>query len=286
MSFIRCYSTFQMKIKFTKMHGLGNDFVVIDCINQSVSLNREQLRFIADRHFGIGCDQILLVEKASGNADFFYRIYNADGGEVEQCGNGARCFVRYVHDYGLTQKKQISIETRSGLITPTLQKNGEITVDMGIPRFEPKEIPFVADQQATTYLLDVQEKSVTISALSMGNPHAVRVVADIDKAPVCSEGAMIEMHPRFPNRVNVGYMQVINRNHIRLRVFERGAGETLACGTGACAAVVVGILRDLLDTPVTVSTHGGDLTISWEGKKKPVLMTGAAVSVFEGEINL
>ncbi|MCP5245391.1 MAG: diaminopimelate epimerase [Burkholderiales bacterium] len=275
-----------MNIKFTKMHGLGNDFVVIDCINQSVSLNREQLRFIADRHFGIGCDQILLVEKTSGNADFFYRIYNADGSEVEQCGNGARCFVRYVHDYGLTQKKQISVETRSGLITPTLQKNGEITVDMGTPKFEPEEIPFIADQQAPTYLLDVLGKSVKISALSMGNPHAIRIVSDINTAPVGSEGALIELHPRFPNRVNVGYMQVINRHYIRLRVFERGAGETLACGTGACAAVVAGIERNLLDTPVTVSTRGGDLTISWEGANNPVLMTGPAVTVFEGEINL
>lgn len=280
------FNSFQMKIKFTKMHGLGNDFVVIDCINQPVSLNPEQCRFIADRHFGIGCDQILLVEKASGNADFFYRIYNADGSEVEQCGNGARCFVRYVHDHGLTQKKQVDVETLSGPITPTLQKNGEVTVDMGIPEFEPEQIPFIADHQAQTYALDVQGKSVTISALSMGNPHAVRVVTDIDEAPVCSEGALIEMHPRFPNRVNVGYMQVIDRHHIRLRVFERGAGETLACGTGACAATVAGIQRGLLDTPVTVSTRGGDLTISWEGENKPVLMTGPAVTVFEGEINL
>ena len=268
------------------MHGLGNDFVVIDCINQTVSLSQEQLRFIADRHFGIGCDQILLVEKATGTADFFYRIFNADGGEVEQCGNGARCFVRYVHDHGLTQKNQVSVETLSGLITPTLQKNGEVTVDMGIPKFEPAEIPFVVDRRALTYTLDVQGEIVRISALSMGNPHAVRVVEDIDKAPVCSEGALIEAHLRFPKRVNVGYMQVIDRHHLRLRVFERGAGETMACGTGACAAVVAGIQQGLLDTPVSVNTHGGNLSISWEGENRPVLMTGPAVTVFDGKIDL
>ncbi|GJL74221.1 diaminopimelate epimerase [Nitrosomonas sp.] len=275
-----------MKIKFTKMHGLGNDFVVIDCINQTISLNQKQLRFIADRHFGIGCDQILLVEKASGDADFFYRIFNADGGEVEQCGNGARCFVRYVHDYGLTQKNPVSVETLSGLITPTLQNNGEVTVDMGIPRFEPVEIPFVADHRALTYALDVKGETVKISALSMGNPHAVRIVDDIDKAPVGSEGALIETHPRFPKRVNVGYMQITDRHCIQLRVFERGAGETLACGTGACAAVVAGIQQDMLDTPVSVNTRGGKLSIRWDGENQPVWMTGPAVTVFEGEINL
>ncbi len=275
-----------MKIKFTKMHGLGNDFVVIDNTRQAVSLTPEQLRFIADRHFGIGCDQILLVEKASGDADFFYRIFNADGGEVEQCGNGARCFVRYVHDHGLTQKQQVSVETLSGMITPTLQENGEVMVDMGIPKFEPAEIPFAAEQRKATYTLDVLEKPVKISVLSMGNPHAVRVVENIDTAPVCDEGALIETHPRFPNRVNVGYMQVVDRHHIHLRVFERGAGETLACGTGACAAAVAGIQQDLLDTPVTVSTRGGDLSVCWEGENTPVLMSGPAVTVFEGEINL
>lgn len=268
------------------MHGLGNDFVVIDCINQTISLNQKQLRFIADRHFGIGCDQILLVEKASGDADFFYRIFNADGGEVEQCGNGARCFVRYVHDYGLTQKNPVSVKTLSGLITPTLQNNGEVKVDMGIPRFDPVEIPFVADHRALTYALDVKGETVKISALSMGNPHAVRIVDDIDKAPVGSEGALIETHPRFPKRVNVGYMQITDRHCIQLRVFERGAGETLACGTGACAAVVAGIQRDILDTPVSVNTRGGKLSIRWDGENQPVWMTGPAVTVFEGEINL
>lgn len=275
-----------MKVKFTKMHGLGNDFVVIDTINQTVSLNQDQLRFIANRHFGIGCDQILLVEKASANTDFFYRIFNADGGEVEQCGNGARCFVRYVHDHGLTRKLQVRVETLSGVITPTLQENGEVTVDMGVPEFEPEKIPFSAEHRAATYDLDVQDKIVKISAVSMGNPHAVRVVQNIDNAPVCNEGAAIENHPRFPKHVNVGYMQIIDRHHIRLRVYERGAGETLACGTGACAAAVAGIQLGLLDTPVSVSTRGGNLSIRWEGENASVFMTGPAVTVFEGEINL
>lgn len=268
------------------MQGLGNDFVVIDGINQAVSLTQAQIRFIADRHFGIGCDQILIVEKAAGNADFFYRIYNADGGEVEQCGNGARCFVRYVHDHGLTHQRQVNVETLSGLIQPMLQENGEVTVNMGIPKFEPDDIPFVAERRALIYDLEVQGVTVKISALSMGNPHAVRVVEDLDAAPVCSEGALIEVHPQFPKRVNVGYMQVMDRHHVRLRVFERGAGETLACGTGACAAAVTGIQQGLLDTPVTVTTRGGNLSISWMGENNPVLMTGPAVTVFEGEINL
>lgn len=268
------------------MHGLGNDFVVIDCINQNVSLSQKQIRFIADRHFGIGCDQVLLVEKATGGADFFYRIFNADGGEVEQCGNGARCFVRFVHDRGLTQKNPVKVKTLGGEITPVLQKNGDVTVNMGTPRFAPEQIPFIADKQAVTYLLDVEGKTVKISVLSIGNPHAVRIVENIETAPVSNEGAFIETHPRFPKRVNVGYMQIQNRQHILLRVFERGAGETLACGTGACAAVVAGIRQNLLDTPVTVSTRGGDLSIYWGGDNTPVMMTGPAVTVFEGEINL
>ena len=275
-----------MKLKFTKMQGLGNDFVVLDGINQSINLNQQQMRLLADRHFGIGCDQILLIEKASGQADFRYRIFNADGGEVEQCGNGARCFVRYVHDHGLTQKNEIRIETLSGVISPRLEINGNITVNMGKPIFEPREIPFIAEEYALTYQLEIQDKPIKISVLSMGNPHAVRVVQDIDSAPVDTEGALIESHPRFPKRVNVGYMQVIGRNYIKLRVFERGAGETLACGTGACAAVVAGINLDLLDNQVIVSTRGGELKISWNGQDEPVWMTGPAVTVFEGEINL
>ncbi len=275
-----------MKLKFTKMQGLGNDFVVLDGINQSINLNQQQMRLLANRHFGIGCDQILLVEKASGQADFRYRIFNADGGEVEQCGNGARCFVRYVHNHGLTRKNEIRIETLGGEISPKLEANGNITVNMGKPIFEPGEIPFIAEKYALTYQLEIQDKPVKISVLSMGNPHAVRVVSDIDSAPVGTEGALIETHPRFPKRVNVGYMQVIDRNHIKLRVFERGAGETLACGTGACAAVVAGISLDLLDHQVTVSTRGGELKINWDGQDGPVWMTGPAVTVFEGDINL
>jgi len=275
-----------MELKFTKMQGLGNDFVVLDGINQLVNLDQQQIRLLADRHFGIGCDQLLLVEKAAGQADFRYRIFNADGSEVEQCGNGARCFVRYVHDHGLTQKNEIRIETLSGVISPKLEINGNVTVNMGKPIFEPEKIPFVAEKYALTYQLEIQGKPVTISALSMGNPHAVRVVQDIENAPVDAEGALIETHPRFPKRVNVGYMQVTDRNHIKLRVFERGAGETLACGTGACAAVVAGINLGLLDNQVTVRTRGGELTISWQGQDEPVWMTGPAVTVFEGVINL
>jgi diaminopimelate epimerase len=275
-----------MKLKFTKMQGLGNDFVVVDGISQTINLDRQQIRLLADRHFGVGCDQILLIEKAMSQADFRYRIFNADGGEVEQCGNGARCFVRYVHDHGLTHKNEIRIETLSGVISPKLEIDGNVTVNMGKPLFEPKEIPFIAEQRALTYSLEILDQPVTISALSMGNPHAVRVVQDVDRAPVETEGALLEKHVRFPKKVNVGYMQVIDRDHIRLRVFERGAGETLACGTGACAAVVAGINLGLLNHQVTVSTRGGQLTISWQGYNEPVWMTGPAVTVFEGEIDL
>ncbi|HEX8875013.1 MAG TPA: diaminopimelate epimerase, partial [Nitrosospira sp.] len=229
-----------MKLKFTKMHGLGNDFVVLDGVNQFVSLSPEQLRQLANRHYGVGCDQILLIETAQGNADFRYRIFNADGNEVEQCGNGARCFVRYVHDHGLTEKTEIRVETRGGLIVPRLEANGQVSVNMGVPRFEPGEIPFIAENRELIYVLDVGDRQVEISTVSMGNPHAVQVVADVDRAPVSTEGPLIESHPRFPQRVNAGYMQVLDRRHIRLRVYERGAGETLSCGTGACAAVVTG----------------------------------------------
>lgn len=275
-----------MKLKFTKMHGLGNDFVVLDRIHQSFDLNQQQIRFLADRHFGIGCDQILIVEKAQGPADFRYRIFNADGGEVEQCGNGARCFVRYVHDHALTQKQEIQIETLGGVISPKLEVSGAVTVNMGKPIFEPRDIPFVAERRALVYNLALDDGAVEISALSMGNPHAVRIVEDIDSAPVTTEGAKIEVHSRFPRKVNVGYVQIKGRDRVKLRVFERGAGETLACGTGACAAVVAGITRHLLDEQVVVSTRGGDLTIVWKGENEPVLMTGPAVTVFEGEINL
>ena len=275
-----------MRLKFTKMQGLGNDFVVIDAVNQSVCLSPAQRRLLADRHFGVGCDQILLVEGAVGDADFRYRIYNADGGEVEQCGNGARCFVRYVHDRGMTQKNEIRVETSGGLIIPRLEANGEVSVNMGTPKFEPQQIPFIAERRAMTYSIDISGRRVEISAVSLGNPHAVQLVEDIDGAPVITEGALIENHPSFPKRVNAGYMQVVDRAHIRLRVYERGAGETLACGTGACAAVVTGIERGLLQSTVQVNMRGGDLTVRWEGEGQPVWMTGPAVTVFDGEIEL
>ncbi|MBZ0104839.1 MAG: diaminopimelate epimerase [Sulfuricella denitrificans] len=276
-----------MKLKFTKMHGLGNDFVVLDGISQSVHLSEAQFRFLADRHFGVGCDQILLVEKPTKDAaDFRYRIFNADGGEVEQCGNGARCFVRFVHDKGLTQKTEISVETASGTIYPRLEADGQVTVNMGAPRFEPEQIPFVAPRRALTYPLPVDDQIIDISALSMGNPHAVLVVHDADSARVGEHGPLIENHLAFPARVNVGFMQIVDRGHIRLRVFERGSGETLACGTGACAAAVAGITRGLLDAKVEVSTRGGILTIRWDGEGQAVWMTGPAETVFEGEINL
>ncbi|MDO8464808.1 MAG: diaminopimelate epimerase [Gallionella sp.] len=276
-----------MLLKFTKMHGAGNDFAVLDGVRQHIDLSPEQLRLLADRHFGVGCDQILWVEKAQHeDADFRYRIFNADGGEVEQCGNGARCFVRFVHDRGMTRKNEIRVETLGGLIVPKLESNGEVTVNMGAPKFEPREIPFDAAKRALTYALEVGGKQVDISVVSMGNPHAVQVVADIDQAPVLTEGALIEHLPRFPRRANAGYMQVISRNHIKLRVYERGAGETLACGTGACAAVVAGISRGLLDAAVKVSTRGGDLMVRWQGENSPVWMTGPAVAVFDGEIEL
>jgi diaminopimelate epimerase len=284
-----------MKIRFTKMHGLGNDFVVLDAINQNFVPTPLEARFLADRHFGIGCDQILVVERtATPGIDFRYRIFNADGSEVEQCGNGARCFVRFVHEQGLTQKCEIRVETQSGVITPRLEADGQITVDMGVPRFLPAEIPFdsplTEPGDAAVQTLDVGGKDIEISVVSMGNPHAVQVVADIDAAPVAQQGPLIEAHPRFPRRVNAGFMQIVDRRTIRLRVYERGAGETLACGTGACAAVVAGIRRGLLDSPVRVTTRGGDLSIAWSGGAgkpgQPVMMTGPATTVFTAEIEL
>jgi diaminopimelate epimerase len=276
-----------MKLNFTKMHGAGNDFVVIDGINQVFDPNPAQIRQIADRHFGVGCDQLLLVEKAhSTDADFRYRIFNADGGEVEQCGNGARCFVRFVVDKGLTSKTAITVETRSGLIQPRLEADGRVTVNMGAPRFEPPDIPFDAPARQTIYELDVGSDKTIISALSMGNPHAVQLVDNVDTAPVLQQGPLIEHHPRFPQRVNAGFLHIIDRTHVRLRVFERGAGETLSCGTGACAAVVAGITRGLLDAHVDVRTRGGILTIEWQGGNTPVMMTGPAESVFEGTLEI
>ncbi len=276
-----------MKLRFTKMHGLGNDFVVIDATRAAVDLTPARVKAIADRHFGVGCDQLLVVEPATrADVDFRYRIFNADGGEVEQCGNGARCFVRFVHDKGLTAKDEIRVETKSGIIAPRLRADGLVTVDMGVPELTPKKIPFVSDSDAVVQPLQVGARTVAITAVSMGNPHAVQVVADVDAAPVAEEGALIERHARFPARVNAGFLQVVDEHTVRLRVFERGAGETLACGTGACAAVVAGILRGLVASPVRVHTRGGELEIAWAGTGAPVLMTGPAVTVFEGELEL
>ncbi|QDF95743.1 diaminopimelate epimerase [Azoarcus sp. DD4] len=276
-----------MRIRFTKMHGLGNDFVVIDATRNPVDLTPERVKAIADRHFGVGCDQLLVVEPAGrDDVDFRYRIFNADGGEVEQCGNGARCFVRFVHEKALTAKDRIRVETRSGIITPALREDGLVTVDMGVPGLDPAKVPFVSDSDAYVQPLEVAGSTVAITAVSMGNPHAVQVVADVESAPVLSQGAAIECHPRFPARVNAGFMEVVDAQRVRLRVYERGAGETLACGTGACAAVVAGILRGLLTSPVRVETRGGELEIAWGGPGTAVLMTGPAVTVFEGEIEL
>lgn len=276
-----------MKLKFSKMHGLGNDFVVLDGVRQQISLTPEQLRYLADRHFGVGCDQILLVEKPGrSDVDFRYRIFNADGSEVEQCGNGARCFVRFVHDTGLTDKREIRVETLKGVIAPRLEANGNVTVDMGEPRFLPAEIPFLHDDDVVIYNLDVADETLEIGVVSMGNPHAVQVVDNVDQAPVAEHGPLIENHQRFPQRVNAGFMQVVDKHAIKLRVYERGSGETLACGTGACAAVVSGIRRGLLESPVRVTTRGGDLNIAWGGPGRPVLMSGPAVTVFTGEIEL
>ena len=280
-----------MKLAFTKMQGAGNDFVVLDCTDEPFNLSSSQMKKIADRHFGIGCDQVLVVERPTGaGADFRYRIFNADGGEVEQCGNGARCFVRFVHDKGLTAKHEIKVETAAGLIAPRLRDGGEVTVDMGTPVFDPARIPFVPEGDGFRQRLDVAGTGVDMVALSMGNPHAVQVVDDVDAAPVTAQGPLIENHRRFPRRVNAGFMQVVDRHRIRLRVWERGAGETLACGTGACAAVVAGIRLGLLDSPVRVETRGGTLTIEWAGADNAldakVWMTGPAAAVFDGEMEL
>lgn len=276
-----------MKISFTKMHGLGNDFVVIDAINQSISLTPEQVRFMADRHRGVGCDQLLLVEAVdSADVDFKYRIFNSDGGEVGQCGNGARCFARFVVDKGLTNKTEITVETASGRIRLRIEVDGQVTVDMGVPRFAPADLPFEADVESDRYSVAINDGEVDIGAVSMGNPHAVVLVDDLDVAPVSSWGPAIESHARFPERVNVGFMQVISRERLRLRVFERGAGETQACGTGACAAVAVARRWGMVDDAVTVELLGGQLSIRWAGAEAPLLMTGPAQTVFDGTIDL
>ena len=286
-----------MKLKFTKMHGAGNDFVVLDGYSEALDLTPERVRALADRHFGIGADQLLLVEKPTiDGVDFRYRIFNCDGGEVEHCGNGARCFVKFVHERGLTGERRIRVQVQNGVITLAMQDNGEVVVDMGQPVFEPQRVPFDAsglegrrEGHDTLWPLDVNGATRWISVVSMGNPHAVQVVDDADAFPVLIDGPAIETHRRFPQKVNAGFMQIVSRNEIRLRVFERGAGETLACGTGACAAVAAGIRRGLLDSPVTVHTHGGALTIAWDGARDEsaaLTMAGPAATVFEGEIEL
>jgi diaminopimelate epimerase len=275
------------RLRFTKMQGLGNDFVVLDGVREKIELEPGQIRYLADRHFGVGCDQVLLVEPPTRpDVDFRYRIFNADGEEVEQCGNGARCFVQFVRARGLTDKRALRVETAGGVIEPELTADGQVTVDMGAPVFRPAEIPFVGGSGAVAEPLEVDGAIVTISALSLGNPHAVQVVSDTTAAPVTTQGPRIETHLRFPRRVNAGYMQVVDRANIRLRVWERGVGETLACGTGACAAVVAGIRRGVIDSPVRVATRGGVLTIAWGGGALPVKMTGPAQTVFEGECNM
>lgn len=277
-----------MLLKFSKMHGLGNDFAVFDFISQRGSLNAERVRHLADRRFGIGCDQVLVVEAPDQpDVDFRYRIFNADGSEVEQCGNGARCFARFVREQRLTNKQVIRVQTMSGIIELHVLPDEQVRVDMGSPIFEPVRIPFEAAVCADGYTLQVNGEAVDIGAVSMGNPHAVLRVGSVEQASVEQLGAAIESHPRFPRRVNVGFMQVMNRHHIRLRVYERGAGETLACGTGACAAAVVGIRRGWLQSPVKVSLPGGDLQIEWAGcPDSSVLMTGPAVTVYRGQIKV
>ena len=281
-----------MLLNFTKMQGTGNDFVVIDGFSTPVSLTPAQIKKIANRNFGVGCDQLLMVEKTSQvNVDFKYRIFNDDGGEVEQCGNGARCFVRFVVEKSLTQKREITVETASGLIALTLQNDNQVTVNMGAPIFEPAKIPFIAEEKQKLYALPLRQQTIDICAVSMGNPHAVTIVDDVETANVAELGPQIESHASFPQRVNAGFMQAVNPHEIKLRVYERGAGETLACGTGACAAVVCGIQLGLLQSPVLVNTRGGKLKIAWQGmdsnrKVQPVMMTGAAEIVFEGQIDI
>ena len=276
-----------MEIKFTKMHGLGNDFVVIDAINQSISLDPEQVRFIANRRFGIGCDQILLIESSNvDDADFRYRIYNADGGEVEQCGNGARCFAQFVRNEGLSNKSEIPVITNNGRIILKLEDDGNVTVDMGAPILEPQKIPFLADKIQNSYQLIIDDETITFGAVSMGNPHAVIVVDDVDSAAVEALGKALQKDKHFPNSVNVGFMQILDSQHIKLRVYERGVGETQACGTGACAAVVAGRLQGLLDDTVDVKLLGGNLSIHWAGAENPVMMTGPTATVYKGIITL
>lgn len=284
-----------MKLKFTKMHGAGNDFIVVNAIDQDVSrITPADWCALADRHFGVGADQILLVEKPSkSSADFKYTIYNQDGSLVENCGNGARCFVKYVHDKGMTEKREITVQIATGLMILTLNDDGSVTVNMGVPKLQAAGLPAVVDSlpsrkqgEDTLYAINVNGGTRWLSMVSMGNPHAVQVVSDVNTAPVLFDGEALEKHAIFPNKANIGFMQIHDEHHISVRVFERGAGETLACGTGACAAVVAGIRRGVLSSPVTVQARGGVLNIAWAGKGQPVMMSGPAVTVFDGEVPL
>lgn len=276
-----------MELVFSKMHGLGNDFIVIDAINQQIELSAGQIRQLADRHFGVGCDQLLLVERPfSANADFRYRIFNADGGEVAQCGNGARCFARFVRDKRLTGKDEIVVDTDAGQLRLLVNADGSITVNMGVPRHKPAEIPLTMPAEAASYQVQVAGRTVDFAAVSMGNPHAVIRVEDVATAPVAELGAALERHPLFPQRANIGFMQVLGPNSVKLRVYERGAAETLACGSGACAAVVAGVEQGWLDGTVRVFLPGGDLYISWLGRGEPVFMSGPAMMVYEGRIDV
>lgn len=275
-----------MHFHFSKMHGLGNDFMVVDCITQNVFFSQELIRRLANRHTGVGFDQLLVVEAPyDPETDFHYRIFNADGSEVEQCGNGARCFARFVRLKGLTNKYTISVSTKKGKMILNVEEDDEVTVNMGVPEFEPNKIPFKAKQKEKTYIMRAGDKTLFCGAVSMGNPHVVTVVDDVDTADVETLGPLLESHERFPERVNAGFMQVVDRNHIRLRVYERGAGETQACGSGACGAVAVGILQGLLDENVKVSLPGGELNISWQGPGKPLFMTGPTTHVFDGQLS-
>lgn len=276
-----------MRLDFSKMEGTGNDFIVIDGFSRPVALSPAHVRRLADRHFGVGCDQLLLVERPdAAGADFRYRVFNADGGEAEQCGNGARCFARFVRDKNLTSKDEIAVDTLGGRIRPRLLPDGSVSVEMGAPRFAPADIPFIAKRPALVYDLEVDGGIVRASVLSMGNPHAVQIVPDVDSAPVATLGPRIERHRRFPRRVNAGFMQVVDRTHVRLRVWERGVGETLGCGSGACAALVAGRRQGLLDETVEVRLPGGSLYVTWPGEGEPVGLAGPARTVFEGSIEL
>jgi len=276
-----------MWLKFNKMHGIGNDFIVIDSVTSDIELSPEIIRKLADRHFGIGFDQLLIIDAPSSpDVDFNYRIFNGDGSEVEQCGNGARCFAKYVHDRKLSARNPIRVQTLSGRYEIGINPDNTYSVDMGVPEFNPSMIPFAADQQQPTYTLEADNKTVELSVLSMGNPHAVLEVENTESAPVRVLGPLLEAHPSFPNRANIGFMQILSRNEINLRVFERGAGETLACGSGACAAVVAGIQLGKLDNEVQVNLPGGSLKIYWPGEGQSVILTGPAKTVFHGQVRI